>query len=386
MKFTVTVSTITFAAIMACVSPLLADTDQDVVTSYPDSVAPPNDTVEKIVTAFRPFIRPGNGKYVVLPHVSYTSEAGIGIGVEMGRAFHWGKLRAADSDVRVRGKVTLDGDGAASMTLNLGWLDKKYNFKTKLDYDNIPRSFYGIGADTPDSNRETYEGQSTVYYIEAFRSITRHFRLGVRGEAQDYVIVGAEAGGLLDALSIRGNRSTIAGAGMVASYDTREQRFSPRRGSYHQLLWLRFGSVDGRDFEFNVFNADFRWFIPVRHADVLAVQLFTYVTDERPPFYRLAAIGGRAHSRGYKKGRYLDEAMAAAQVEYRMPLWWRVGLAGFAGVAEVAPTMNDIRFDNYRTTLGGGLRFLLGHDWGNARIDAAYGNEFRLYFRLDEAF
>ena len=385
MTFSTSVTSLAFAAVITCALPTVASADHDTATSYPDSVAP-NDTVEKIARTLRPIFRPGNGKYVVLPKIYYSSEAGLGFGVELGRAFQWGRLYAADSDVRIRGRVTVEGDGAASVTLNLGWLDKKYNFKTKLEYDDIPRSFYGVGADTPESNRETYQGQSILYYIEVFRRITEHFRMGVRGEAQDYVMLEVEEGGLLDARSAPGDHTAVAGAGILAFYDSRERRYSPRRGSYHQFFWLRFGSIDGRDYEFNVFNADFRWYIPVRLNDVLAVQLFTYITDERPPFFRLASIGGRAHSRGYRRGRYIDEVMAAAQLEYRTPVWWRVGLVGFAGMAEVAPIVSDLRLEHTRPTVGGGARFLLGRNWGHARFDIAYGDQFRFYFRLDEAF
>jgi hypothetical protein len=78
--------------------------------------------------------------------------------------------------------------------------------------------------------------------------------------------------------------------------------------------------------------------------------------------------------------------MAAAQLEYRTPVWWRVGLVGFAGIAEVAPIVSDLRLEHTRPTVGGGARFLLGRNWGHARFDIAYGDQFRFYFRLDEAF
>jgi len=387
MTLTTGVACFFLAAVLLCSMPTGVHADHDDPVAYPDSIAP-NDGVEKVVRWIRPIVRPGSGKYVVLPKISYSSEAGLGFGVELGRAFQWGGLYAADSDIRITGRLTVEGDGEASVTLNLGWLDKKYTFKTKLEYNDIPRSFYGIGPDTPESNRETYQGQSLLYYIEAFRRVTEHFRVGARGEIEDYVMLEVEEGGLLDSHTVPGgdNHSAVAGVGLLAFYDSRGRRFSPRRGSLHQFFWMRFGSIDGRGYEFNVFNADFRWYIPVRRADVLALQIFGYFTDERPPFWRLAAIGGRAHSRGYKKGRYLDEVMAAAQLEYRMPVWWRVGVVGFAGIAEVAPVVRDLRFEHVRPTVGAGARFLLGRNWGHARIDVAYGNEFRFYFRLDEAF
>ena len=352
----------------------------------PDSL-PHRDTVEKIASWVRPITRPGNGKYVVLPKITHTSEAGLGFGVEVGRAFQWGGLYAADSDIRFTGQITLEGDGEASATLNLGWLDKKYTFKTKFSFDDIPRSYYGIGDDTPESNRETYERQSILYYIEAFRRITGHIRVGLRGELEDNVMVEVEEGGLLDSGMVPGaNDATVVGGGLLVDYDSRERRFSPRHGVYLQFFWMGFESIGGQKFHFNTINADLRWYVPVRGADVLALQLFTYATDGQTPFWRMAAIGGRAHSRGYRKGRYLDKVMAAAQLEYRMPIWWRVGLVGIAGISEVASAASDLRFNNVRPTVGGGMRFLIGKSGGHARVDVAYGDSFHFYFSLDEAF
>ena len=56
------------------------------------------------------------------------------------------------------------------------------------------------------------------------------------------------------------------------------------------------------------------------------------------------------------------------------------------GYRLVAPVVRDLRFEHVRQTVGAGVRFLVGRNGGNVRIDVAYGDQFRFYFRLDEAF
>jgi len=99
-------------------------------------------------------------------------------------------------------------------------------------------------------------------------------------------------------------------------------------------------------------------------------------------------MGGRSHSRGYDRGRYRDHVLIAFQAEHRFDVWRRFGLVGFAGLADVAPRIEAMKFEHMRPTIGGGLRFRVGslEKHVNARLDVAFGEDFRLYFKLGEAF
>ena len=59
-------------------------------------------------------------------------------------------------------------------------------------------------------------------------------------------------------------------------------------------------------------------------------------------------FGGREHTRGYRQGRYRDRILLAAQVEYRVDVIGRFGLAAFAGLGDVAPGFRSFEFEHAR--------------------------------------
>jgi hypothetical protein len=144
----------------------------------------------------------------------------------------------------------------------------------------------------------------------------------------------------------------------------------------------------GGSCNFRVFNVDLRHYFPLAPRHVLAVQFFTYTARGAAPFWRYAELGGRHHSRGYRKGRYLDHALVTFQAEYRFPLWWRLSGVLYGGVANVGPRPGDLDWQYYRPTAGVGLRFMpkTSRDV-KIRLDMAFGQEdVKFYFRIGEAF
>jgi len=61
--------------------------------------------------------------------------------------------------------------------------------------------------------------------------------------------------------------------------------------------------------------------------------------------------------RGYFRGRYRDNHYFATQLEYRVRVWWRFGLVGFAGVGEVARDISKFEINKIKYSVGGGIRF-----------------------------
>jgi hypothetical protein len=326
--------------------------------------------------------------FVCLPKVSYGQYQGFGFGGQILRPLSWGN-HASASEVDVEGEATTKGQGEASFTLNLGWGEERYYAKTRVAFTNIAHRFYGIGPDTPDNAEEVFERQSLLYYLELMRRVTSHLRVGVRGEFEDSRMLETEADGLFQTTAIPGvEGSHVSGYGVLADWDSRDDRYWPTRGGYYQTFAVRFNDDLGSDYEFDVFYVDLRQFIPTHRNHVLALQAVLYDTDGAPPFWRLAELGGRPHSRGYRRGRYRDNVLLAFQAEHRFAVWRRFGIVGFAGLADVAPRLSAVSIGHMRPTFGGGLRFRVGgsHHHINARFDVAYGNEFRLYFKLGESF
>jgi hypothetical protein len=66
--------------------------------------------------------------------------------------------------------------------------------------------------------------------------------------------------------------------------------------------------------------------------------------------------------------------MLATQVEYRRTLPWRLGVAAFGGIGEVAPTWGKFNTEGILPCGGIGPRFLLSRKYHvNLRADFAWG-------------
>jgi outer membrane protein assembly factor BamA len=326
--------------------------------------------------------------FVYLPKVYYGSETGVGFGGQILRPFSLGK-RTNDSDIGVGGRFMAKGQGTARVTVNLGGSATPYSAKTKLEFTNIPRRFYGIGPDTPGDDEEVFQRQSLLYYLEVFRHVVSHLRLGVRGELEAAQLLETKRDGLLETLPIAGvERSSVTGWGILAEWDSRDDRYWPTRGAFHQSFFMKFDDGAGSDHNFDVYYVELRHYLTTAPNHVLALQAFLYATEGAPPFWRMAEMGGRAHSRGYERGRYRHRVIVALQAEHRFAVWRRLGLVGFAGLADVASRLEQMQLEHMRPTLGGGVRFRVGGDKEriNARLDVAYGNEFKFYFKLGESF
>ena len=92
--------------------------------------------------------------------------------------------------------------------------------------------------------------------------------------------------------------------------------------------------------------------------------------------------------RSYYAGRFRDKVMTAVQAEYRMPLFWRIGLVGFAGLGNVAPRPWALELDQLKYSYDAGLRYRVSsREATNIRMDVAFGQGTSgIYFTAREAF
>ena len=93
--------------------------------------------------------------------------------------------------------------------------------------------------------------------------------------------------------------------------------------------------------------------------------------------------------RGYFEGRFRDKNLLALQAEYRLPLFWRFGLAAFAGAGKVADAFAELNSGGIKYSYGAGLRYLFSkREKIQVRLDVGFdgkgGSAF--YFSIFEAF
>jgi outer membrane translocation and assembly module TamA len=118
------------------------------------------------------------------------------------------------------------------------------------------------------------------------------------------------------------------------------------------------------------------------------LRVFACEASERTPLFDLCLFGSGSDLRGYETGRYRDQAMAAAQGEYRFPLAGRFGGVVFAGVGKVAPSFSEMGSQPDLPSYGAGVRWLASPKARvNLSVDVAKGrDDTSVYVYVKESF
>jgi len=179
-----------------------------------------------------------------------------------------------------------------------------------------------------------------------------------------------------------------SGIGPTLRLDSRDSRYGPSSGALLDIISFVAGHDLGSDFEYQTFKAEYSHYVAVGEDHVLALGLTGCFTSGDVPYYDLCAFGQKSNLRGYVAGQYRDRNMASVQLEYRGQFYGRWGLVGFAGVGEVAPSVDELDGEDLLPSYGGGLRLMVSRKQRiNVGIDYAVGKDtYAFYLRYGEAF
>ncbi|HUQ82513.1 MAG TPA: BamA/TamA family outer membrane protein [Gemmatimonadaceae bacterium] len=258
----------------------------------------------------------------------------------------------------------------------------------QLEYQRFPQPFFGVGIDAPESAEEWYEARSVLASVTVRRKVARALFVQAGYRFSDTQIRDADEGGVIARNAIRGATggavSQLSGGG---AWDSRDNLFAPASGSFVQATAAYSTDALGADFTFGRYVADARRYMRVGPG-VLAGQAYLEATSGGAPFDQLSLVGNSTILRGYVRGRYRDRELAAAQLEYRLPVVARFGVAAFAGVGTVAPTLGTLLSSDLLPTFGGGARYLLlPKQRTTIRVDYGVGKSSSgLYIAFNEAF
>jgi hypothetical protein len=323
-----------------------------------------------------------------LPIVFYTPETGIAGGAAVLYLYRH-VLSPRSSAITADIIYTQKKQFVAEISGDQYFGEGRYRLTTDLAFQKYPNKFFGIGNNTPESSEETYTPQTFLLKAVLYRNLSSHVNVGPTVRYEYVSMQETAPGGILTARLLPGSRSgTSRGLGVVANWDSRDNTFATESGSFYQLTTLFYRSAFGSDYSYNDVQIDLRNFFKTFSDHVIAVQGVGEFIDGSAPFQSLARFGGQNLMRGYYDGRYRDKDGVALQVEYRIPVWWRIGIVGFAGVAQVAERIGSFSMDRFWFAGGVGLRFAWNpKERVNLRLDYGAGNNSSgLYITMTEAF
>lgn len=266
---------------------------------------------------------------------------------------------------------------------------EKYYLKGEVRFRRFPDLFFGVGNDTPKENREVYDYTMKSVKFLVMRKIRKGGFAGVDFYLNDVYNFKIKNKGLLEREHHKESKGIKAhGVGIHWLTDTRDNLMNAFSGVYTEVSLYLFRKELGGNMNFWLFNADFRKYYQIRPRHVLAFQTKIRFSSGSVPFIEMSQIGGDDMLRSYPKNRYRDRNLLASQVEYRFPLFWRIGLTAFAGAGEVFRNAPEIKLEKLKYCIGSGLRLLLNQaERINIRLDYSYGSQgFFLYANFSEAF
>ncbi len=240
---------------------------------------------------------------------------------------------------------------------------KRYTaaFNIKIEWDKFLKSnFFGIGNNSKDN-----EYQFPREFFKINPVISHTFLPTLVGELgyqfAYYVIYGYDPEwGTITHQTPGAQANTVSLIYGGVRLDTRDSQIHPRRGV---RIYFRNGfsrPFMGSDWTYTLYRLEssiYHSLFASRH--VIAGRLWTQHIQGTAPYQELSMVGDGWTARGYKADRFLDQAMILTSLEYRFPVYRRLGGVLFADAGRVAPGFSSLRPENWHSNWGWGMRYYL---------------------------
>jgi hypothetical protein len=316
-------------------------------------------------------------KYGFLPIAMPITEPAVGYGAAVGLSFLSQPLGEAKEGFNrpnitaVGGMATENGSWGVFAGDVRHWLDDRLQTVAGAVYASVNLDFHGIGAggnlaDHPlRYNLEPRGGMLQTKY----RLGKSRFWGGLSyAFATTHVSFDAPEGtpGLPDFQ----HDSKAGGLTPSVTYDSRDNIFTPTRGTYVEATAGFFSQALGGDDEFQRVRVLGMQFIPLHPKLTLGFRGEVAASFGAAPFYLRPFVT----LRGAPIMRYQGEEIALLEAELRWQFWKRFSVVGFAGGGAA---WNEFeRFDSTQTVVTGGtgFRYEIARKYGiHMGLDVAFG-------------
>jgi outer membrane protein assembly factor BamA len=270
---------------------------------------------------------------------------------------------------------------------------KKYglSFDLRAEYDKYLKNyFYGIGPGSKLGDETLYTSEKTDFLLTWGRGFTPHFVVEAGYDLRKIVYSHIREGVLAEELrQVGGQFSPFAS--LTLRFDTSDSQINPRRGVRLLLQNDIAGKFLGnKHASFYRLSADFRkYLLLLGSRDVLAFRfLIQKISGGRIPLYDESVLGGGSTMtamRGYKMNRFMDKGKFLFNLEYRFPVWKKLGGNLFLDAGNVWPSLARVDFGQSVFDAGWGLRYYLENFV--ARFDVGFSREGTgIYFNFGHVF
>lgn len=307
-------------------------------------------------------------------------------------------------------KDTFNEDFRFDVTASYGFLDRSL-FRVRYrrlqlfngalitglnaQYRNMPDElFFGIGPDASKKPKTNYRRTLASGELTLGRRLGEDLDVNLVGDIEHNAIYDGRNSRYVSTLEefpgLPGadDEITLAGVGLRAVYDGRNNEFRPSSGSLGILEGSVNEDVDRDVFGYTAVFAEYRQFVHLFYDRVLMLRLNGWFTDPLPdreiPFYKLPTHGHEATVRGYSRDRWRDQDAVLASIEYRWPIWRVIDALLFTDASHVAPSIfDDFDASKIQYSYGGGFRLYSQGDTDTWLLFAKSDDGFFVHFRLN---
>lgn len=313
------------------------------------------------------------GSWAILPIFSYEPETEFMFGGLINRTF---SINDCERQSTLRPMIIYTQKNQTVVSLDSEFYWDQFVSRSAINYQDFPNLFYGLGNNTSINDKENYTSESLQVLANLQRQMVSGLYAGLRIDYMSHQTTEVDSGGVLDSGLLPGSakKTLTFGLGLIISWDRRDNTIFPTSGQFYQTSLTQYDLI-GHAARFQQYIADLRHYFSVRSGHVLAFQTYAEVNRGHIPFYQLAQMGGTSF-RGHYLGRYRDECQFFHIIEYRFPVYKKVGLALFAGLGDVAKDWRNLTMDELKHNYGLGLRYRFDEENSlNIRLDFGFGGD-----------
>lgn len=295
--------------------------------------------------------------------------------------------------------------GAMNIVLNneIFWAEDRFRIIGEFQFKKIPDHYWGVGYDNAISidKTDTITGYTRNYFKLRERvmfNIGNNLFLGPvvdlnfteANELNDYMAQD-------EYVQEQGTKFIPMGFGVAFEFDSRDFPSNAYSGWYLGGSAIYYKDWIESDAQYLRIKIIYRQYKTIRRKRrVLAWQVkSSYTAGANVPWTDMSMIGGKDDLRGYTLGRFRDQKLITAVMEYRHMFMRRklnkkgnynsrFGYVAWVGGGSVAPKIKELT--SWLPNAGAGVRFEV-HDRMNIRVDAGFGKgEHGFYVTFKEAF
>ena len=341
--------------------------------------------------------------FAVIPGPFYNPNIGLGINVLPMMMFYPSKKDTVSPPSLVllnmlyAAKPPFDEDAGSrqsafiSAATRLFLAEDRWRVVGMVGYINLFQQFYGVGGSANYSDPLfDYRLEQVIAIAQVYRQLFwKGFYLGA---LVGYIAFHTKTDDpaneeVLESLGSGADWRGQPNLGVLAQYDTRDNKYYPSRGvDFNLRVNGSFKSDEAYGLVVPSFNQYFSLLDESRL--ILAYRLFGQFGFGNLPVAAYAHYGIRGTTLGYETGEYMDKMMSGAEVELRWIAWKRLGFEAGGGLGKVFSELSEFDDEPWLPGVWGSATYKIMEQQDiRARATVAYGKSGVLfYFTIGQNF